>query len=177
MAIDASELDAVRSMWGDGATVLDVAKSLGKSESWVRNRLERLGIRTSNANPRCGQGQCVGCSQPFAKNAVSHKLCHECIPDYKSRNLWVVYHLTKPRYLALFESQRGLCRLCTVPITSVFDEGYTKSKRKAFVDHDHKTRKVRGLLCARCNTTLGTIEAYSAPGWLERLDEYLHGSH
>lgn len=43
----------------------------------------------------------------------------------------------------LSDSQQGLCALCQRPESSF--------KRKLNVDHNHKTGKVRGLLCYRCN--------------------------
>lgn len=39
------------------------------------------------------------------------------------------------------------------------------------VDHDHKTGKVRGLLCNHCNLTLGKFE--DNPAWFRKLAEYL----
>lgn len=39
------------------------------------------------------------------------------------------------------------------------------------VDHDHKTGKIRGLLCHRCNRALGQAE--DSPGRLIGLAEYL----
>ncbi len=42
---------------------------------------------------------------------------------------------------------------------------------KLVVDHCHKTGRVRGLLCNRCNTTLGWVE--SRPDMLEKIVHYL----
>lgn len=43
------------------------------------------------------------------------------------------------------------------------------------IDHDHKTGKVRSLLCNRCNRTLGFIE--DNPDLLIKMHDYLllHG--
>lgn len=47
-------------------------------------------------------------------------------------------------YEEMLKSQEGVCAICA---------GVDKSRRLA-VDHDHDTKKVRGLLCLRCNTKL-----------------------
>lgn len=54
------------------------------------------------------------------------------------------YGLNKEQYQAMLEEQHGICALCPQPAT--------------VVDHDHKTGRVRGLLCRRCNLFLGYIE-------------------
>ena len=55
------------------------------------------------------------------------------------------YGLSKEDYYSLFETQQNKCAIC----------GDSFDKTKAFVDHDHQSGKVRGLLCTRCNTLLG----------------------
>jgi len=49
-------------------------------------------------------------------------------------------------YQSLLDSQKGVCAICGNP-----------SRRKLNFDHDHKTMKVRGLLCSPCNTGLGKL--------------------
>lgn len=44
------------------------------------------------------------------------------------------------------------------------------AKRRLDRDHDHKTGKMRGLLCARCNRAL---PRWITPEWLESAAEYL----
>lgn len=61
------------------------------------------------------------------------------------------YNLNKADYDALVESQNGLCALCKkIPLQV--------KPRPLFVDHCHKSGKVRGLVCVRCNTLLGFLE-------------------
>lgn len=53
----------------------------------------------------------------------------------------------------LLKMQEGKCKMCGTKI----ELGGTGSG-KAAVDHDHRTTRIRGLLCLRCNTGLGYIE-------------------
>src|SRR3990167_11368153 len=54
------------------------------------------------------------------------------------------YGMTIAQYFELSLKQAGVCAICKRP-----------PKRRALaVDHDHKTSKVRGLLCFRCNKYL-----------------------
>lgn len=68
--------------------------------------------------------------------------------------------LTLEQYNALVEQQRGRCGLCFA------DNGH----RPLYVDHDHESGSVRGLLCHTCNTNLGGYEAMKKNA---RVDEYL----
>lgn len=59
------------------------------------------------------------------------------------------YGLTKGQYKQLYEIQGGRCYICR--------KATGKTKRLP-VDHNHKTGKVRGLLCGICNQYLGWLE-------------------
>src|SRR6266576_5353448 len=63
------------------------------------------------------------------------------------------YGITLQDYNDLYEQQKGKCKLCKI------------KKSRLEVDHNHLTKKVRGLLCGRCNTKLGNIES-----WLYEID-------
>ena len=63
----------------------------------------------------------------------------------------------------MLAAQDGKCAICGTTSTG---------NRKAFhVDHDHKTGKVRGLLCSNCNTGIGNLR--DDIGLLNRAIEYL----
>lgn len=66
------------------------------------------------------------------------------------------YDMSLEEYDKIHESQNGLCAICGNPETKI----HSRSKKVMMlaVDHCHKTGKGRGLLCSRCNTTLGKIE-------------------
>ncbi len=58
------------------------------------------------------------------------------------------YGLTLAEYDHMFDMQYGKCKICN---------GVNNDKRRLYIDHDHKTGKVRGLLCHRCNSLLGYV--------------------
>jgi hypothetical protein len=63
----------------------------------------------------------------------------------RARNygLWYRHGLSVADYRALLKRQKHCCAVCG------------KKPRKYVVDHDHKTGKIRGLLCSFCNSLLG----------------------
>lgn len=61
------------------------------------------------------------------------------------------YGLTQQEYDQKLESQGGGCAICG-------DKFADSQDRNLNVDHCHTTGKIRGLLCSRCNLTLGKVE-------------------
>jgi endogenous inhibitor of DNA gyrase (YacG/DUF329 family) len=73
-------------------------------------------------------------------------------PDsFKGHKLKSTYGISVEEFSALLDSQGHKCLICGRQIS-----GKVNSKDlKAFVDHDHKTGAVRGLLCVYCNSLIG----------------------
>lgn len=61
------------------------------------------------------------------------------------------YGLSLDEYWKMSKLQGGKCAICQN------GENSNKSKKLLSVDHCHKTNKVRGLLCDRCNLGLGLL--------------------
>lgn len=55
------------------------------------------------------------------------------------------YGLTLKQFDRMMYLQKGKCAICYRPF---LPDGKT---RRPHVDHDHKTKRVRGLLCMTCN--------------------------
>ena len=60
------------------------------------------------------------------------------------------YGITMKQYLAMSSAQNDCCAICKKHKSENKNE-------KLFVDHCHKTNKVRGLLCDGCNKAIGTL--------------------
>lgn len=139
--------------------------------------------------PHCAKGLCSSCYQMLKASEAGRKTINKDALDkakrivegheerkaqakkakqiarYKRKNSkrhadkgwrWVTlkhrYGITKEEYISMLEGQGGGCALCGVP----------ESEKTLYVDHCHKTGKVRGILCPKCNTTVGQIET---SGW------------
>lgn len=60
------------------------------------------------------------------------------------------FNITLEDYNNMFKEQDGKCMICKRPERQM--------KRILCVDHDHKTNKVRGLLCNHCNAGIGMFQ-------------------
>jgi len=76
-------------------------------------------------------------------------------------------NLTEQEYDEKFKQQKGRCAICGIPQTEL--------KIRLNVDHNHKTGKVRGLVCPTCNFFIGCIE--SKDGIIEKAKDYLKSEY
>lgn len=75
------------------------------------------------------------------------------------------YGVSGEEYESLLSYQNGVCAICGKP----------PEKKKLGVDHDHVSNRIRGLLCKRCNSTLGLVN--DDVRLLDALKEYLERQH
>jgi hypothetical protein len=72
--------------------------------------------------------------------------------------------VTDAEYVTMLAAQHGVCAIC----------GNTPKTRRLDVDHDHRTGRIRGLLCHRCNralpTWIGLVWLRQAIVYLERCE-------
>jgi hypothetical protein len=59
------------------------------------------------------------------------------------------YGLTPDQLRAQWHDQAGMCAICPAELPT-FLSGH--------IDHDHKTKRVRGILCKHCNVGLGMFK-------------------
>jgi hypothetical protein len=83
---------------------------------------------------------------------------------YKRNSLKKRYGITFEEYNEMFNKQEGKCGICKTPQIEI--------KKIFCVDHNHKTEKVRELLCQKCNVTLSYFENYDSKPYIEYLKKH-----
>ncbi len=72
----------------------------------------------------------------------------EYATDYRFKKS---YGISLKDFNLMVEKQNGLCLICKKPPNN------NKKSDNLYIDHDHKTGKIRGLLCHKCNAGLGSF--------------------
>jgi len=92
------------------------------------------------------------CKRGHERTAVSIYAsgnCRRCnIDSALKAQLKTLYGMSREQYDVMFAAQNGKCAIC----------GRSENKRRLAVDHNHRTKRVRALLCFDCNKKLGVIE-------------------
>lgn len=74
------------------------------------------------------------------------------------------YGIGRAQFDAMLKSQGGVCAICHCH----------QRYQSLAVDHDHKTKQVRGLLCVQCNRGLGRF--FDSPLRLRNAAAYIEHS-
>lgn len=123
-------------------------------------------------------GKCF-CSEKFYKVHPWQKYCStKCRTSflYKRRkkkgrrdDILRKFGIDSKEFRRILNSQKGVCAICCLKETAKSANG--KRTKLLAVDHSHKTKKNRGLLCMKCNNGLGNFK--DNPVLLLRAIEYL----
>lgn len=81
-----------------------------------------------------------------------HKQWYAANPEYVWRRVLADrYGITSEQYEEMVRAQGGRCAICGT-------DNPGRKRTKWAVDHCHKTGRVRGLLCTKCNPGLGYFQ-------------------
>jgi Recombination endonuclease VII len=150
-----------------------VRKRQQQYEQALKER-EAFSVLENKTCSKCNQTLCVS-NFRFDKSKKSgyHSNCRSCelaqkqTPEFKAKRsirlkkewqemsrleryeikLKQFYNLSLSDYQGLYAAQKGCCGICQK----------TFSEFAMFVDHDHESGKIRGLLCRTCNCAIGML--------------------
>jgi len=112
---------------------------------------------TQNGLKKCVKCGAVKSVQEFIVHCAFkdglYSSCNDCKDDL---DLMRVYGIGLQEYKNMLQLQNGVCAICDGGITG--KTNYGQQRKRFCVDHDHKTNKVRGLLCVNCNTAIGLLK-------------------
>jgi hypothetical protein len=122
---------------------------------------------TSKYCPQCELWKSHNEFHKRAKGAAGlYGVCKECArPMQRANHLKREYGLTVEQFDTMSKAQDHTCLICDNVNTG------ERSGLPLFVDHDHTTGQVRGLLCHNCNVAIGSMR--DDPELLHKAAEYL----
>lgn len=128
-------------------------------DKFIGRKCEKCGTQERYARGHA----CIGCQAARSKTGKR-------TPAYKARareyQMLKRYQMSESDMRAMLHSQGGLCACCG---------GDTPGHKHGwFIDHDHNTGAVRGILCHGCNLGLGGFN--DSPAKLQSAIRYLERS-
>jgi Recombination endonuclease VII len=108
-----------------------------RSKEWYKNNKERATAATARWREKN--------REKLRKQALERYYALGHI-GRKKKDLWDRYKLTVEQYESMLAACNGFCPVCSRAFG-----------KKPHVDHCHKTGRVRGILCFRCNNAEGLI--------------------
>jgi hypothetical protein len=143
------ETDVCRKCGGAKDYTIKSGKRAGKLHTYCRKCLSINQKKSESKNPEYYRAYRA---KWWASNPIAKIRAH--MRRYGSDEHW---------YFAKQAEQNELCAICKRP-----EEQSCKNRLSA--DHCHKSGKLRGLLCNKCNMALHFLEN---SGWLEAAEAYL----
>jgi len=104
--------------------------------------------------------QCEYCHNEYVPVSRTQRWCKTCCPTRKDAGRMSTYGLTISAFNEMMLRSNGRCEICGECFSDV-----------PCIDHDHVTKRVRGLLCTQCNLRLGHVEV--GPDWYVKAAAYL----
>ncbi len=104
---------------------------------------------------------------PERKRATNRAVALKHAERIREANLQRRFGLSLEEYNALLTKQGGACAICG-------DKIGDRARKRLFVDHNHETGTVRGLLCSQCNNGIGLLR--DSPTLLRQAAVYLEAA-
>ncbi len=119
--------------------------AIGRRRRYQQNNKEKAKLYCANNKERINKNK-IKYREKHKENIAKYQKEYRQNNKSKQRkyNLKKYHNMTVEQYEKMLDNQSGLCDIC-------------KEVKQLVVDHNHKTGKVRSLLCRNCNTGLGSF--------------------
>lgn len=111
--------------------------------------------RSKTRRPYGLSSECKSCTRERLDKIPKKPVDDAQRERWRNGNLQKKFGITALEYDAKNAEQNGLCAICGRPETDIHHK--TGEPQRLAVDHDKKTGRVRGLLCAKCNKGIGSL--------------------
>ena len=111
------------------------------------------------------QSHCKTCKYEEHKSWVNKNEAK--VRVYRAKDPWTFkkrcarHGINEKQFWEIYDKQGGRCLVCEDQISAEISA----------IDHNHKTKEVRGILCKSCNRALGLLK--DSPSNLQRAAQYL----
>jgi hypothetical protein len=123
-------------------------KILERQKEWKNNNSERVKFNNSQWRKNNKEKACQISKNWYKKNSIV--ICNKKKQERKlnpSRTKFIEikckYGISEQQYNSLFNNQNKRCKICKSLLN------------KPYIDHDHSSGIIRGLLCNKCNSLIG----------------------
>lgn len=93
-------------------------------------------------------------SDAYKKYRSSERFAKIAVEGHLRRS----YGITLAEYERIYQSQNGKCKICGGTTSNRKWKDGRIQRLKLFVDHDHESGKIRGLLCSTCNRGIAFLK-------------------
>lgn len=123
--------------------------------------------------------QCKSCCRESNKNwyysggketRVQYANSPEGVVARRKAKLKCIYDITLEQFELMMQDQNYCCALCSKDLKQL-------QPRQIHIDHNHITKKVRGILCEQCNKLLGFAKADTDINLLKLAIIYIENSY
>ena len=144
-------------------------KSVGKAAAKAEGRKHYLGKlcpahSTLGGKRYVASSECVTCAR---QKVDAYRATPRGRAAVLNNARYRKYGVTPAQFRALLKKQGNRCGVCRTAIPGGRDNTWHQ-------DHNHRTGKARGILCARCNSGLGYFR--DSPALLQKAVSYLKNS-
>lgn len=123
-------------------------KHKGLCRECITKNISKINNKKTKTCKKCELNLSIDSFNKTHSGKYTNSICLKCYNLKK-------YDINYKEYLKILRKQNGLCAICKKP-----EKIITKGEKVCLlaVDHNHETGKVRGLLCYKCNISIGHLE-------------------